>query len=86
MYGIETVDDALTARKISKDTDKGIWVVNEELGRGFDLKMADDAYVFVLDNARKLNLTMIMQMIGRGSRCQGISEGEVYVSGGEPID
>ena len=46
----------------------GIFLLEYELGRGFDLKCGSDSFVIVLDFEGTLGKTEARQMIGRSSR------------------
>ena len=63
----------------------GVWVVNKEFGRGFDLKLAKDAQVLVFGKER-FGHTEMIQMIGRGCRSQDSSRGQIILFGGDIVD
>ena len=57
----------------------GIFIVNPELYRGFNLKLQEDAFVIAVDSAGALKYTEARQMVGRSSRKRGHAIGKVLV-------
>ena len=60
----------------------GVCFAYPSFSRGYDLKFQVDAFVIVIDGPephRKLPITDVNQMIGRGSRSFGVSFGYVVL-------
>ena len=62
-------------RIAAKSVDSGIYFVNQDLYRGFDIKMVCDAHVAVLDTDGTLNIRTANQMSGRSARMRGPIQG-----------
>ena len=71
-------EKASKVRMISMNKTKGIFVCHASLQRGFDLKLARDAYVFILVIKKGFALSEVRQMLGRGSRAFGTCTGAYY--------
>lgn len=67
---IDNDDDALVNRESTAQLTKGIFVIETRYSRGYDLKLAKDAIVLILDNDGTLRLSDAEQMAGRASRAQ----------------
>ena len=48
--------DALQLQSLMKTANQGVFVLGRELGRGYDIKMAKDSHVYIVDNAQDLLL------------------------------
>ena len=65
---IQKTKEAGDARHNHKDTMLGVFLANQKLGRGYDLKLKKDALVIVLVNDDDMKEIQILQMFGRSSR------------------
>ena len=79
---IESISEALCQRDLCKNQTSGVWLVNRSFGRGFDLKLAADSTVMIIDPERDVTLTEASQMVGRSSRSLGIGKGFIWLIGG----
>jgi len=66
---------------MAKEDTHGVYFFNREFARGVDLRLAKDALVVMVKDDWDLTKSEVDQMVGRGSRNQGICEGWVYVYG-----
>ena len=64
-----------------KEETLGVYFFNRDFARGVDLRLATDALVIIVKGEWQLTKSEVDQMVGRGSRNQGICEGWVYVEG-----
>ena len=78
VFRVDTYLEALQQRQLASDATKGVWLVNREWSRGFDLKLADESKVFIFDIYGKLPIAEIMQMTGRASRSQNVCKSRVW--------
>ena len=77
---INSIEVAKTERYQNLMVSDGCWIVHSEFSRGYDLKFAKDAFVFVVDdNKRSLTDIDARQMIGRSSRSFGLATGHVFL-------
>ena len=53
-------------------------VIHEVLSRGYDMKLAKDAYVYMVALDKGFPLSKVHQMLGRGSRAFGQCRGAYY--------
>jgi len=60
----------MQAREAHRDSYKGVFVIDRRYARGYDLKLAVDSLVYVLDNGGDLSLAEVQQCCGRSSRSQ----------------
>ena len=65
-------------RKYNQDKTSGVYFVARDFARGFDFKLAKDAYVMIVSQKEGIALSEIKQMIGRGSRAFGQATGAYY--------
>jgi len=75
---ITTPKHAEHARKFHYSRTTGIYVVAVDFARGYDLKLARDAHVFVVAYENGFSISQVKQMVGRGSRAFGQAEGTYY--------
>lgn len=77
---IESIDDALKRRETEKYETSGLYCFNLKLSRGTDIKLMKDAHVFICAVTGDFPLDEATQMLGRGTRSFGESEGTYYSS------
>ena len=65
----------------SQELSRGIYVLHRDFARGYDIKFGKDAFVAILSENCAIRGSEIRQMIGRGSRTQGIQIGTVFLTG-----
>ena len=75
---VESVDDALKRRDTEKYETSGFYCFNLKLSRGTDIKLMKDAHVFICAVTGDFPLDEAIQMLGRGTRSFGESEGTYY--------
>lgn len=59
---------AASVRALMKKSTSGIVLITPLYARGYDLKLAEEAFVVVVANDKLLKISDIYQMLGRGSR------------------
>ena len=82
---VTSVDEALRERDFSMASESGVWVVSTRFGRGLDLKLKKDCEVFILDGDLSLWPTDVRQMVGRASRSQDLSHGQLWLVETKPV-
>ena len=60
---------------------KGVFVLDRQFGRSYDLKLSAEAQVLILVNEKTIKYTEAIQMVGRGCRSQGQGQGILYLKG-----
>ena len=58
---------------------KGVYYIQMDMMRGYNLKLTTDARVIICDTVGTLNLTQVEQMAGRASRSQNIQRCGVHL-------
>ena len=74
-------DQAIEQMHASQELTKGVYVLHRDFARGYDIKFGTDAFVAILSENCSIRGSEIRQMIGRGSRTQGIQIGTVFLTG-----
>ena len=78
---IEHVNDDETALRVRREynrSDTGLFILSPQYARGYDLKLTQDAQVFIVTFDKLFPLSTVNQMVGRGSRSFGVSSGQFY--------
>ena len=57
----------------------GVYVLKDNFARGFDLKFAINAYVYIYAGECVYSASTIRQMVGRANRAQGAAHGRVFL-------
>ena len=71
-------DDALSLALQTKTKAKGVYIMSEQLARGFDMKFAKEAFVLIYARDFYYDSSVIEQMVGRANRHQGVQCGRVF--------
>ena len=71
--------DAMGSKADANVMQNGIYVLRDNFARGFDLKFAVNAFVYVYAAECVYSASTIRQMVGRANRAQGVAHGKVYV-------
>lgn len=75
---LESYDEAMEIRREKQDDVRGVYLCHSDFQRGFDMKMAVDAYVMIFATEKGYKMSEIEQMIGRGSRAFGMASGAYF--------
>ena len=70
---------ALRARQLAMKQNTGVYYIQMDMMRGYNLKLTADARVIICDTVGSLNLTQVEQMAGRASRSQNIQRCGVHL-------
>ena len=76
---VDTAENALLGQGLGKAVVAGVFIVDVQFARGYDLKLAVDALVIVVDNDESLDLSTAQQMAGRASRAQTVQNCHIFV-------
>ena len=69
---------AMEMRATNINRTNGIYVLHRKYARGFDMKLAKDAFVMILSIEKNLPWSVVNQMVGRGCRSFGVADGCYY--------
>ena len=72
-------NDALVQRNLCRNLYHGVWLIDRDFHRGFDLKLSVDSTVIIYDAHKKLSNVEAKQMVGRASRAMGAAYGRIYI-------
>jgi hypothetical protein len=69
---------AMKHRETEKYATTGLYCFHTSIMRGTDLKLMKDAHVFIVGLTKDFSLDETTQMLGRGTRSFGVSQGTYY--------
>lgn len=78
MTYIDTPDTAKRVRDENKTMDRGVYVLDPQFARGYDLKLSKDAAVLIMQYRNGFPLSVVKQMVGRGCRSFGQALGKYF--------
>ena len=78
---VDNHDQAIEQMHASNELTTGVYVLHRDYARGYDIKFGKDAFVAILSENSSIRGSEVRQMIGRGSRTQGIQIGAVFLTG-----
>ena len=76
---IKDNESAVKARVMGHNVSKGVYFIEMDMMRGYNLKLTVDARVIICDTVGSLNMTQVEQMAGRASRSQNIQHCGVHL-------